>query len=149
MEGELKVQVMAVLLLGSVASGACISQPGDGSGTAGKPSQAQPADHEEKQPPTIPMKEAKEHVVTRVDAPYPPIANMAHVSGVVTIGVEVDSEGNVTKVVPINGPAMLTNAAADAVKQYKFRPFEIDGKPAVVRTGVQVKFVLGHSKSSE
>ena len=97
-------------------------------------------------PPTVSVKESKEHLVTRVDATYPPIAMAAHVSGVAVIGAEIDAAGNVTTVVPLSGPAMLRAAAADAVKQNKYRPFLVNGAPVVVRTAVQVTFVPGHTK---
>jgi len=100
-------------------------------------------------PPTVSVKEGKEHLVTRVAAIYPPIATAAHVEGVAVFGVEIDAQGNVTTVVPLGGPEMLRASAAAAVKQYKYRPFLIDGAPAFVRTAVQVKFVFGHSKSVE
>ena len=99
-------------------------------------------------PPTVSAKEGKEHLIKPVYAPYPPIARAAHVSGTVVVGAEIDTNGDVTQVVVLGGPHMLESAAVDAVKQYKYRPFLINGTPAVVRTAVQVTFSPGHMRSN-
>lgn len=98
-------------------------------------------------PPTVSVKTSKDHLLKQVDAPYPPIAAAAHVVGTVVVGAEIDAIGNVREVVVLSGPEMLRAAAVDAVKQYKYRPFEVDGKPAAVRTAVQVEFRSGRAKS--
>lgn len=85
----------------------------------------------------------------RVPAVYPAIASAAHVDGVVVLGAEVNTAGNVTTVVILGGPEMLRASAVEAVKKYKYRPFLVNDMPAVVRTAVQVKFLYGHSKSVE
>ncbi|WP_158941559.1 energy transducer TonB [Granulicella sp. S190] len=99
-------------------------------------------------PPTINDKIAKDHLLKRVDAPYPPLATAAHVSGTIVLGVEIDPAGAVTKVVVLSGPEMLRSAAVNAVKQYIYNPFLINGTASKVRTAVQVKFEPFHSKSS-
>jgi TonB family protein len=99
-------------------------------------------------PTSVDDKLAKEHLIKRVDAPYPPMATAAHVSGVVVLRVEIDTTGAVTKLVVISGPEMLRSAAVNAVKQYSYKPFLIEGVPSTVRTAVQVKFEPFHSKSS-
>src|SRR5690242_1084075 len=93
---------------------------------------AAPSGAGEKRPPTVSMKEGKAHLVKHVAAVYPAIANAAHVAGDVVLGVEIDAEGNVTQVVALSGPEMLRGVAADAATQYKYRPFMVDGAPAVV-----------------
>jgi len=99
-------------------------------------------------PPTVNDKLAKEHLIKRVDAPYPPMATAAHVSGVIVLAVEIDANGAVTVLAVLSGPEMLRSAAVNAVKQYSYKPFLIDGVPSTVRTAVQVKFESFHSKSS-
>jgi TonB family protein len=100
-------------------------------------------------PPTMTMKESKEHLIKEISVPTPPIALAAHMTGVVFVGAEVDPDGNVTTVVAISGPEMLKATAMDAVRQYKYRPFLIDGVPSTVRIGVQVTFYPGHTKSGK
>ncbi len=50
-----------------------------------------------------------------------------HHSGCVTVNVQVDATGTVTEAVPVNGPADLLQLVADAVLQYRFKPFLRDG----------------------
>ena len=99
-------------------------------------------------PPTVSVKEGVDHLVKKVNVRTPAIALAAHVSGAVVIGAEIDVTGKVTQVVSISGPEMLRSAAVEAVKQYTYRPFVLDGIPAVVRTAVQVRFNPGAVGSS-
>jgi len=80
---------------------------------------------------------------------YPPIAKAAHVQGSVLLHADVDEQGAVTKVEVIGGPPMLRGAAMDAVGQWKYKPFEVDGKSAAVRAVVSVPFSLGIPTSLE
>jgi TonB family protein len=98
-------------------------------------------------PPTIPLKEAKKHLISPVHAEYPAIANAAHIQGKVLVGVEVDTTGAVTKAMILAGPPMLQQASLDAAKESKFRPFEVNGTPVVVRTAIEFHFHLGRNKS--
>ena len=91
-------------------------------------------------PPTVSMKEAKEHFLTHPHATYAPIAKAAHVTGVVTVGVEVGLDGHVTQAVVLSGPEMLRSASIDAARKWMFKPFMQDGAPIVVRTAVQFSF---------
>ena len=101
-----------------------------------------------KRPTTVSVKEAEEHLVTKINVSYPPIAAAAHVSGTVVVGAEINAAGNVTQTVILSGPEMLRAAALEGVKQYKYRSFTIDGSAATVRTAVQVRFLPFHSRSS-
>jgi protein TonB len=91
-------------------------------------------------PPTVSVKEAKEHFLTHPHATYSPIAKAAHVTGVVTLGVEIGLDGHVTQVVVLSGPEMLRAASADAVRKWVFKPFLQNGAPIVVLTAVQFSF---------
>jgi protein TonB len=91
-------------------------------------------------PPAVSMKEAKEHRLTHPHASYAPIAKAAHVTGVVTVGVEIGSDGHVTQVVVLAGPELLRAASVDAARKWVFKPFLQDGAPIVVRTAVEFSF---------
>lgn len=99
-------------------------------------------------PPTVSVKEAHDHLIHRVDVPFPAMATAAHVFGTVVVGAEIDAEGEVTQVVALGGPEMLRAAALEGVRQYTYRPFLINGVPSVVRTAVQVLFQPYHTKSN-
>jgi len=93
--------------------------------------------------------EGTRHLLPHAEPLYPPIAKAAHVQGSVLLHVDVDELGTVTKVEAIGGPSMLKGAAMDAVKQWKYKPFEVDGKPTAVRVVVSVPFSLGTPTATE
>jgi TonB family protein len=71
---------------------------------------------------------------------YPPIARAAHVEGTVVLRALISKSGDVEDVQVISGPPMLTAAAMDAVKQWKYRPYLLNGMPEVVQTTINVNF---------
>jgi TonB family protein len=58
---------------------------------------------------------------------YPPVAKQMRVQGKVEVEVTIDTEGSVGGVKALTGNALLTRAAMDAVKQWKFTPFSENG----------------------
>ena len=73
---------------------------------------------------------------------YPPMARTARVSGVVVLDVLVDVGGNVTDITVKSGPALLRNAAIDAVRQWKYSSTLMNGIPIPVVGEVRVDFRL-------
>jgi protein TonB len=71
---------------------------------------------------------------------YPPTARAQNVSGDVKIDALIDANGNVGSVKIISGPALLHQAALDAVKQWKYEPAQLNGKPTPVHVAVTVHF---------
>jgi TonB family protein len=61
-------------------------------------------------------------VKSRVAPVYPEIAKRMRISGVVKLEVTVDPDGKVTDVKPISGNGMLSQAAQDAVRKWRFAP---------------------------
>jgi TonB family protein len=74
---------------------------------------------------------------------YPPIALAARVSGTVVLQAIISKTGSVENIHVISGPAMLQQAAVDAVKTWRYRPYMIEGEPVEVETTVSVNFSLG------
>lgn len=74
---------------------------------------------------------------------YPPIAKAARVSGTVVMQATISQLGTVTSLQVISGPAMLQQAALDAVKTWRYRPYLINNEPVEVETTVNVTFSLG------
>jgi uncharacterized protein len=93
--------------------------------------------------PTIPLSKAEQHLVLRQPPRYPVIAKAARVQGSVELTLEVDAAGAVTGVLKSDGPPLLLQAATDAARQYRYRPFEINGAPADVLVEAVVRFSLG------
>jgi TonB family protein len=74
----------------------------------------------------------KRHVpklISRVLPAYPPEALRQHLSGEVVLDVTLNEDGTVKQVDPIDGDALLTEAAANAVKQWRYKPLVYEGKP--------------------
>jgi protein TonB len=73
---------------------------------------------------------------------YPPTAKTQRVGGDVKIDALIDAEGNVTTTKILSGPVLLHQAAAAAVKQWKYQPAYLDGKPTAMHLTVTVQFRL-------
>jgi TonB family protein len=78
----------------------------------------------------------------KVDPEYPADAKEKHIAGTVLLNVDIDDEGNVGRVELVSGHPMLAPAAMDAVLQWRYRPFVLNGEAVPVETTVQVQFAL-------
>jgi protein TonB len=75
-------------------------------------------------------------------AAYPATAKQTGVQGSVTVAANVDATGKVTGARALTGPMLLREAAVDSVKQWKYSPALVDGKPAASLVTVNVEFKL-------
>ncbi len=73
---------------------------------------------------------------------YPPAAKSVRASGIVTVEVMVNEEGNVSEVQKTSGPVLLQDAAKTAIKKWKFKPFVKDGQPVKATGFVNFNFSL-------
>jgi protein TonB len=74
---------------------------------------------------------------------YPPIAVAAHIEGTVILQATISTSGTIENLHVVSGPAMLQQAALDAVSNWRYRPYLLSGKPVEVETTVNVIFTLG------
>ena len=81
-------------------------------------------------------------LIVKVVPVYPAIAIQAHAAGPVILEAEIDEEGNVANVKIISGHPLLVNAAAQAVKQWKYSPTLLNGEPQTVLAAVTIVFRL-------
>jgi TonB family protein len=81
-------------------------------------------------------------LVSKVDPMYPPDARDQRIQGVVILQATIDKEGNVASLQLVSGHPMLAPAAIEAVKQWKYRPYLLNGNPLEVNTQIQVNFTL-------
>src|SRR6266700_5779000 len=72
--------------------------------------------------------EAKKAATSKINPEYPAMAPQMRMGGKVQVDAYIDSEGKVERVQVINGNPLLTSAAVNAVKQWRFSPFTADGK---------------------
>ena len=82
----------------------------------------------------------------KISAPQPQyseIARKARIQGVVIVQAIIDKQGNVTNVKVLKGlPMGLEEAAVDAIKQWKFKPAMLNGRPVTVYYNLTVNFKL-------
>lgn len=71
---------------------------------------------------------------------YPIAAKTMRATGVVKVEVMVDEKGEVASVKKVSGPPMLQDAAKDAIKKWKFKPFVRDGQPVKASGFVSFNF---------
>ena len=76
------------------------------------------------------------------DPKYPSDAKRAHVEGRVVLKTTISDAGKVEDLCVIQGPEMLQQAAFDAVKKWKYRPFTLNGQAREVKTQMNVDFAL-------
>jgi periplasmic protein TonB len=81
-------------------------------------------------------------LVRRVNPTYPPLARQARIQGVVLLQAQISKEGDIINLQLISGHPMLAPAAIEAVKQWKYKPYLLNGEPVEVETQVQVNFTL-------
>jgi protein TonB len=74
---------------------------------------------------------------------YPPIAKAARVSGIVVLQATISKTGSIENLKVVSGPAMLQQAALDAVRTWRYRPYLLNNEPVEVETTVNVIFTLG------
>lgn len=83
-----------------------------------------------------------EHVERAVHAPYPEAARAAGVMGVVRMLALVDTSGAVTEIRIRHSIPELDESAVDALRQWRFRPFQLDGRPVARWVIVPMRFTL-------
>lgn len=79
-------------------------------------------------------------LIQRVEPTYPTIATRARIQGTVQLSAIISKEGNIENLRLISGHPLLVQAAMDAVKQWRYRPYILNGEPLEVETTVIVNF---------
>lgn len=74
--------------------------------------------------------------------PYPEIARRAHIQGRVILQAIISKTGTIENLQLIAGHPWLAQAAVDAVRQWRYRPYLLNGQPVEVDTEITVNFQL-------
>jgi protein TonB len=82
------------------------------------------------------------NLVLRVQPDYPAPARQLRVQGKVVLRAVISREGTIENLQVVSGHPMLVRAAVDAVRQWRYRPYVLNGEPVDVETEVTVNFVL-------
>ncbi|HSE48565.1 MAG TPA: TonB family protein [Terriglobales bacterium] len=75
--------------------------------------------------------------------PYPAIARTARVQGAVVLHAIISKTGTIENLQVVSGHPMLTQSAMEAVRQWKYKPYYLNGEPVEVDTTITVNFTLG------
>jgi protein TonB len=78
----------------------------------------------------------------KVQPIYPRNAVSMHVEGSVELMATISKAGDITRVKVISGDSQLSRAATDAVKQWKYKPYLLNGEPVEIQTQVTINFNL-------
>src|ERR1700686_3413350 len=81
-------------------------------------------------------------LVRKVQPNYPPLARQARIQGSVLLQAEISKDGTIENLHLIIGHPMLAPAAIEAVKQWKYKPYILNGEPVEVETQITVNFTL-------
>ena len=84
-------------------------------------------------------------LVKKVPPDYPLEAKLVRLEGTVVLRAVIDKAGEVSEVNAVSGPPLLESAAVDAVKQWRYRPYSLNGQPVDVETTIAVVFALDGS----
>ena len=83
------------------------------------------------------------NILVKTQPVYPPIARAAHQGGTVVLHAIISKSGSIEQLNVVSGPAMLQGAAMDAVKQWRYKPYLLNGEPTEVDTQITVNFNFG------
>jgi protein TonB len=81
-------------------------------------------------------------LIKKVQPSYPPLAKQARIQGHVMLQAEISKDGTIQNLQLISGHPMLAPAAIEAVKQWRYKPYLLNGEPVAVETQVDVIFSL-------
>jgi periplasmic protein TonB len=79
-------------------------------------------------------------LIHRVSPRYPSAARSYALSGEVVLKGRITKEGNVDQLRAVTGNPLLSSAAIDAVRQWKYQPYKVDGKPIDMETTFRIQF---------
>jgi len=81
-------------------------------------------------------------MISKIEPKYPKIAIAARVTGVVLLKAVISKEGEIKELQVVSGHPLLVPAAIDAVKQWRYRPYLLNGEPVEVETNITVTFQM-------
>jgi len=90
----------------------------------------------------VPEATAQRELLHRVEPEYPEAARLENIQGRVLLEVHIGTNGSVQDVEVVAGSPVLAQASTDAVKQWKFKPRVVNGRPAEMQTRVTFDFKL-------
>jgi protein TonB len=99
--------------------------------------------HQPQGPITISKGVAEGMAISKPSPAYPAIARAARVEGTVVLQATISKTGTIENLRVLSGSPMLQQAALNAVQQWRYRPYLLNGDPVEVETTINVIFSLG------
>jgi TonB family protein len=84
-----------------------------------------------------------ENLLNKVMPVYPADAKKARIQGTVVLGVLIGKDGNILNLKVLSGPSQLQQSSLDAVRQWTYKPYLLNGDPIEVKSTVNVVYSLG------
>jgi len=83
-------------------------------------------------------------LIKKVPPSYPSNALRMHIEGAVELTATISKAGLISQIKVLSGDPQLTKAATDAVKQWKYKPYLLNGEPVEIQTQITINFKLPH-----
>ena len=81
-------------------------------------------------------------MIQKIEPAYPPLARAARIQDEVVLTANISKTGEIQNLILISGHPMLVPAAIEAVRQWRFRPFLLNGEPVEVETTITLTFQI-------
>jgi protein TonB len=81
-------------------------------------------------------------LVKRVQPVYPSQALQMRIEGTVLLDANIAKDGRISNVKVVKGEGVLSRAAVDAVKQWRYNPYLLNGEPVEIQTQISITFKL-------
>jgi TonB family protein len=93
-------------------------------------------------PVAVSAEKMQNQIVHKVNPVYPPDAKKARIQGKVELDAVIGKTGEVEQLKVVSGPQQLQQSALDAVRQWTYKPFLLNGEPVEVKTTINVNYTL-------
>lgn len=91
---------------------------------------------------TVPAGEMAGHVISKKTPVYPIEAKKERIEGTVKLNAVISRQGNVEELNVISGPNELQQSSLDAVREWTYKPYLVNGDPVEVKTTISVVYTL-------
>jgi len=92
----------------------------------------------------VPASALTHNLIASPKPTYPPVAHFQRTEGDVMVRAVISAQGVVEIAAAMSGPASLREAAVEAMRNWRYRPYLVNGKPVVVQTYINFHFSLEH-----
>ncbi len=83
-------------------------------------------------------------LIYKVAPEYPKAARKKHIEGTVVLCASISKEGSIENLTVASGPPELVPSSVKAVKQWRYKPYLLNGKAVEVETEIRVNYQLTH-----